>query len=379
MMNCVNAGIPVTSVSDFTDLYSRLVIRAVNRNESVSRIRSVFLWGAPGVGKSQGVRELASIIEKGTGKTVQVTDVRLLLMNPIDLHGIPTSNVDKTATVWLKPKLFDLNPAKDVINILFLDELSAAPQSVQAAAYQLVLDRKIGEFELPDNTIVIGAGNRITDYSVAYRMPKALANRFSHFEIQSDIDSWQSWASEHHIHPLVTGYLGFDSNMLSAEPKEDDIAYPSPRTWEFVSDMLGFLEPDENLEDYFQMISSFIGIAAAQSFISWAKNYSELPNVVDILAGKISWYPDSPDAMYSLASSIATYVSCKNRFGLNQEELESMASYVNGFPSDYSTNLYMDLIGEEGMEEKLRQCPSFKKWVDEYPDALRMISGKKVG
>ena len=379
MMNYANNGIPVTSVSDFVNLYSKIVIRAINENVPISRLRSVFLWGAPGVGKSQGVRELASIIEVNTTKKVKVTDVRLLLMNPIDLHGIPTSNKDKTASIWLKPKIFDMNPSEDIINILFLDELSAAPQSVQAAAYQLVLDRKIGEFELPQNTIVIGAGNRVTDYSVAYRMPKALANRFSHFGVQSDINSWYDWAEKHHIHPLVTGYLTFDTSMLLVEPTEDDIAYPSPRTWEFISEALDLLEPNEHLEDYFSLIASFIGISAAQSFIGWAKNYSSLPSVVEILAGKNSTYPDSPDALYSLTSSISTYVSCKYRFGISQDELENMASYVNGLPADYSANLYMELLDGAGLEEMLRQCPSFNKWAKEYPDILRNISRKKAG
>ena len=374
-----NNGIPVSSVNEFINLYSKIVIKAINGNVPISKLRSVFLWGAPGVGKSQGVKELASIIEARTGRKVAVTDVRLLLMNPIDLHGIPTSNKNKTATVWLKPKIFEMDPSEDVINILFLDELSAAPTSVQAAAYQLVLDRKIGEFELPDNTIVIGAGNRVTDYSVAYRMPKALANRFSHFEVQSDIDSWYSWADEHHINPLVMGYLSFDTNMLLVEPTEDDIAYPSPRTWEFVSDVINLMEPGEAIEDYYSLIASFIGTSTAQAFISWVKNYGDLPRVVDILAGKNNKYPDSPDALFSLSSSIATYVSCKNRFGLSQEELENMAAYVNGLPGDYSANIYQELFNVNGLENKLNDCPSFRSWTKEYAEIFRNIQKKKAG
>ena len=376
MMNSFNCGIPVSSVSEFINLYSKLVIRAINGNMPVSKLRSVFLWGAPGVGKSQGVKELASIIEAKTGKQVQVTDVRLLLMNPIDLHGIPTSNKDKTATVWLKPKIFDINPSDDVINILFLDELSAAPPSVQAAAYQLVLDRKIGEFELPDNTLVIGAGNRITDYSVAYRMPKALANRFSHFEVQSDIDSWYVWANQHHINPLIMGYLSFDTNKLLVEPSEDDIADPSPRTWEFVSDVLSLIAPGEPIEDYYSLIASFIGTYAANAFIGWVKNYSDLPSVVEILEGKYKKYPDSPDALFSLSSSIATYVICKSRFGITSDELENMASYVIGLPGDYSANIYSELLNVEGLESMLNECPSFAIWTKEYPEVYRNIIRK---
>ena len=141
------------------------------------------LWGPPGVGKSQAVRQIAKEIGDRTGKRVNVTDVRLLLFNPIDLRGIPTANADKTLAVWLKPQIFQMDASDDIVNILFLDEISAAPQSVQAAAYQITLDRVVGEHKLPDNCIVIAAGNRMTDKSVAFKMPKALANRLMHIDI----------------------------------------------------------------------------------------------------------------------------------------------------------------------------------------------------
>ena len=136
---------------------------------------SVMLWGPPGVGKSQAVRQLADRIRRETGKQTVVTDVRLLLFNPIDLRGIPTANEDKTLAVWLKPKIFQMDPSPNVVNLLFLDELSAAPQSVQAAAYQITLDRVVGEHKLPENCIVLAAGNLqciIQSLAVARRIHK---------------------------------------------------------------------------------------------------------------------------------------------------------------------------------------------------------------
>ena len=159
---------------------SRAYCALINAGDKIKMMPSVMLWGAPGVGKSQGVKQIAREIEVRTGKKTVVTDVRLLLFNPIDLRGIPTSNEDKTLAVWLKPQIFQMDDSEDVINILFLDEISAAPQSVQAAAYQITLDRVVGEHRLPDNCIVIAAGNRTTDKSVVYKMPKALANRMLH-------------------------------------------------------------------------------------------------------------------------------------------------------------------------------------------------------
>ena len=102
-----------------------------------------------------------------------------------------------------------MDPSDDIVNILFLDEISAAPQSVQAAAYQITLDRVVGEHKLPDNCIIIAAGNRVTDKSVSFKMPKALANRLCHFEIQSDFDSWRDWAVKNGINQKVLGFISF--------------------------------------------------------------------------------------------------------------------------------------------------------------------------
>lgn len=115
----------------------RLAFDELFKQQSLKQMSSVMLWGPPGVGKSQAVRQIAKEIERATGKTVKVTDVRLLLFNPIDLRGIPTSNADKTLAIWLKPQIFQMDSGDDIINILFLDEISAAPQSVQAAAEQI--------------------------------------------------------------------------------------------------------------------------------------------------------------------------------------------------------------------------------------------------
>ncbi|MBR2056459.1 MAG: AAA family ATPase [Clostridia bacterium] len=166
-------NIPKMSVGSATEILATTYVSAIKNSVCPKHIPSVMMWGPPGVGKSQAVRQIAKIIERETNKDVSITDVRLLLFNPIDLRGIPTANADKTLAIWLKPQIFQMDENKDKINILFLDEISAAPQSVQAAAYQITLDRVVGEHKLPDNCIVIAAGNRVTDKSVSFKMPKA--------------------------------------------------------------------------------------------------------------------------------------------------------------------------------------------------------------
>ena len=156
----------------------------------ISQHPSVFLLGQPGVGKSQSVYQIASNLGKKTKKQVHVADLRLILFNPVDMRGIPIADLESETAIWLKPESLNLNDSEDIINILFLDELTSAPQSIQAAAYQIALERRIGEHRIPNNTFIIAAGNRLEDESVTYDMPAALKNRFMHFRIKSDYEDW---------------------------------------------------------------------------------------------------------------------------------------------------------------------------------------------
>lgn len=228
-MENTNINIPAATVDGFIDTLAQVYTAALKAGISLKSIPTPFLWGPPGVGKSEGVRQLAERIEKNTGKRVIVTDVRLLLFSPVDMRGVPVADKNREFTNWLKPKLFAMDESPDCINILFLDELSAAPQSVQAAAYQICLDRTVGEHKLPDNCIVIAAGNRTTDRSVSYKMPKALCNRLMHLLVEPDYDAWKLWALNNGIDSRIVGYLAFDNSRLCAEPESSDIAYPTPR------------------------------------------------------------------------------------------------------------------------------------------------------
>ena len=237
------SNVPSMSVGKLIEVLGDSYCTVINNRLPVKTMPSVMLWGPPGVGKSQAVRQIASKIGNATGKKVNVTDVRLLLFNPIDLRGIPTSNADKTLAVWLRPQIFQMDETPDVVNILFLDEISAAPQSVQAAAYQITLDRTVGEHRLPDNCIVIAAGNRVTDKSVAFKMPKALANRLMHIEVEGSFDAWKQWAVKSGINDKVIGFLSFKSNYLMGfEGNTDDLAFATPRSWEMVSNILNGID-----------------------------------------------------------------------------------------------------------------------------------------
>lgn len=353
-----NTNIPTLTVDDCIEVLSTLYTQAVTTKTPFKNIPSLMLWGAPGVGKSQAIRQIAKRLEASTKKRCDVTDVRLLLFNPIDLRGIPTANVDKTLAVWLKPQIFQMDESSDVINILFLDEISAAPQSVQAAAYQITLDRIIGEHKLPDNCIVIAAGNRVTDKSVAYKMPKALANRLCHFEIESNFVSWQRWAVASGISPKVVGFLSFRQDFLiENENKSDDLAFTTPRSWEMVSNILKIHGDD--VDAAYQLICGLVGRGVAVEFASWCRIFANLPKIEDIFKGRCNTVPKSTDALYALISSMTEYA---REHSDNVKELENSINYAFMMPSDYAFVLVKN-YKVLGLHDKLMNSQSFLKFL----------------
>ena len=367
-MENTNLNIPNISVSELVEQLVLLYTRAVTNNTSFRSIPTPFLWGPAGIGKSNGVEQLAQLLKQRTGKMVIVTDVRLLLFSPVDLRGVPVADAQRRFTDWLKPRIFDMKQEENVINILFLDELSAAPQSVQAAAYQITLDRRIGEHTLPENCIVIAAGNRTTDRSVAYKMPKALCNRLMHYNVQSDFASWKKWAVENGIDSRIIGYLGFDNSMLCTEPESSDLAYPTPRSWSFVSTIIKTINTD-NLTDCHQLISACIGSDAAVAFETWCQVCNYLPSIADIFMGVCKDYPKTQDALYALSASLVEAVRMKGT-RITLDELENTCAYASLFPAESAMSFFKDIHSIESAKLLLMKCKSMQDWLNKNKNRL---------
>ena len=353
-------NIPLLDPSKCIKLLSLMYSNVINSNKSLDTLPSVMLWGPPGIGKSQAIKQVAKEIEKKTNKKVNVTDVRLILFNPVDLRGIPTSSEDKKLAVWLKPKIFQMDESDDVINILFLDEISAAPQSVQAAAYQITLDKKIGEHKLPNNCIVIAAGNRVTDKSVSYQMPKALANRLLHIEIESKYDSWKNWAIKNDIHPYVLGFLDFKQDYLNKfDSKTNELAFATPRTWEMVSNILKNVSDD--IKEIYPLIAGLVGKGVAVEFKTFTRIYKDLPNVEHIFYGTEVFVPRYPDVLYALISSMISYAKEHKD---NMELIENSINYALMLPPDFSIVLLKDYMYlEKDYLKKLMKIPAYTNWL----------------
>jgi hypothetical protein len=360
MSNLNNNDMPTVNINTVIDKLSLVYSKAILNKIPLKKIPSVMLWGPPGVGKSQAIRQIGKEIELSTGKKVNIVDVRLLLFNPIDLRGIPTANADKTLAVWLKPHIFNMDESDKIVNILFLDEISAAPQTVQSAAYQITLDRVIGEHKLPDNCIVIAAGNRVTDKSVAYKMPKALANRLLHFDIEEDFDEWKKWAIRNGINAKVVGFLTFKpTSLMYFDTGSDSLAFPTPRSWEMVSNLLNTISDD--VIEMYDLISGIIGIGAATEFRSWSKLYDNLPKVEDIFKGLNPPCPIKTDELYALISSMVVY-AMKHKDDMKQ--IAASIRYINQFPADFAAVVIKDYLAiEKDYKRKLMKLPEFMDFV----------------
>lgn len=324
-------------INGMVALLSTAYISLIRSGTPFARFPSVMLWGPPGVGKSQGVRQIAARVTEETGKNVVITDVRLLLFNPVDLRGIPTANADKTLAVWLRPKLFQMDESTDTVNILFLDEISAAPPSVQAAAYQITLDRSIGEHKLPDNCIVIAAGNRVTDKSVAYNMPKALANRLCHLDIVSDPKAWHDWAVKRGLHRYVVGYLAFNPvALMKFDHSGTTLAFPTPRSWEMASNILKNISEDFRI--VYPLVAGCIGTETANALREWSRVYYELPSPKELFSGESLLKPRSEELRTALRSALVEYAGQHPE----PEGLDYTIEHACRMPWDYRKSLLHD-------------------------------------
>ena len=353
-------GLPTVSTSEVVNILTKIYVGAIRSGMPLTTIPTPFLWGQPGVGKSAGMYELADNIEKQTGRRTHVIDIRLALFSPVDLRGVPYADKDGLRTVWLKPAIFDMDDTEDVINILFLDELSAAPQSVQVGAYQLTLDRKVGEHHLPENCIVVAAGNRTTDQSVSFKMPKALANRMMHFEICSDFGSWKCWAKENRIDERIIDYLFFVHEDLSVEPETTEVAFPTPRSWTFVSDLLKVTgaEPAELA----QAISGAVGYTAAIDFIEFCKEYRDFPSMEGICCGIEKSYPASNDVLYRLTETLIDTV-CYDE-DLTAGHIRNIFQYVGRFPLDFIRVFVEGLNRNDYVQRRVSRISGYRELLE---------------
>lgn len=308
---------------------------------------ALFLWGSPGVGKSSIVREVAKT------KGLEVLDLRLSLLDPTDLKGIPFLDKDARSAIWAPPSFLPRSGK----GILFLDELNSAPPSVQAAAYQLILDRRVGEYALPDEWAIIAAGNLESDRAFTYKLPSALANRFVHFEMEVDALEWRSWAFKSGVDPRIIAYIDSkNEHLFSFDPASNAKSFATPRSWEAVSKILksGI---DESL--LLGSIAGAVGREIAVSFLSFVLVMESLPDPKAILNGSEKTQCSDASQLFVLISLlVSTYLADPSK-----EALANLLSYSLDLKSEFSLKLVRDL---QNSGVNLEKEELFGKWCDKF-------------
>ena len=321
----------------------------------------VMLHGSPGVGKSDVVRQIAK--QRG----IELIDLRLSQLDPVDLRGVPSVDTKKHITSWNTPSFLPT----DGKGILFLDEINSAAQATQAAAYQLVLDRKLGDYVMPPGWVIIAAGNRSTDRAIVNQMSTALKNRFTHLNYEVNNDDWCDWALRSNIAVEVLGFIRFRPMLLnefeqrndSKEERErvqrlkDAQAFATPRSWEFLSKVVQ-QKPSSAVE--YELYTGIVGEGAAAEFMGYLKYYRDLPNLDALLmnpgAAKV---PEEPATLYALATGLATKAT--------QDNMERVVKYALRLPAEFQVLLMKDAIVRDN---DLTQTKSFNAWAIANADVM---------
>lgn len=309
---------------------------------------AIFLWGGPGIGKSSVVRQAAE--EKG----VDFIDIRALLLDPTDLRGIPIPEDGKAK--WLSPAF--LPTKEDSRGVMLFDELLLSPPTVSNAILQLVLDRKLGEYKLPDGWYIVAASNRETEAIGVYKLSPPLANRFVHIDFggnpfpdADDLQEWVNWAIANDITPEIIAFISKYRPELLYKFDPNRKAFPTPRSYEFSSKIMRNAA-SEDLR--FELIKGCIGEGAAIELRAYMNIWAKLPDLQAILKGE-DIIPDSIDVMYA---TVVGLVSKSNK----QEHYNRLLNYALKLQREFSVYLIKLLFAKN--KEKVVNAQNWKEVAD---------------
>ena len=358
--------------AELETLLRHQLARQLEQPELAKLLPPLMVWGAPGLGKSTILRRVAE--EAG----IEFIDVRLAQREPVDIRGLPVPDKEKNQVRWLVSSDWPRDPESK--GILLFDELTAADRSLQVAAYELILDRRLGDlYSVPDGWYICAAGNRVEDNAVAGTMSSALANRFLHVELQEDVEDWVAWGLTHNIHPAVTGFLRYRPDLLCHQEKENlERGWPSPRSWERVSTMLHFADADERMLQ--TVVYGLIGTGAGVEFLAFKKLSDEFADVLLQMTNpsvKVE-IPEKPDRKFAFCAAVSYYLWRGKTPDEEKHLLDGFYRIEMALSSDFSAMLMVDALhGGNGKYttaycgEHLYSHPDYKAWAKRHGKAMR--------
>lgn len=344
-----------------------------NHKRKVSElVPPVMIWGPPGVGKSSVIRDVAKDLDIG------YIDVRLAQREPIDIRGLPVPTED--GVHWHISAEWPRDP--DSKGIIIFDELTAADRTLQVAAYEFILDRRLGDlYTVPEGWYIVGAGNRASDRAVATTMSSALANRFMHVELEAEVDAWIKWALRHNVHPLVTGFIRFKPDSFFNMDGNLERGWPSPRSWERVSTMLHLVEnqSSKNQRMLDITIEGLVGTGAGIEFNAYRQWSGGIANVLEMMlnSDKKVEIPQRADQKYAICSAMVYHL-------WKGKDKKSHKALLDGFyrisiqlSSDFAAMAMIDaMYGSDpnkidSYSQMLLEHELYPEWQKKHGSALR--------
>ena len=335
--------------------------------DATLRRRATMLWGARGVGKSSVVRQVADHFK------VPLVDLRLTTIEPVDIRGAIYADEVQGKTVWFPPEFL---PTPDQpAGILFLDELTAADQRLQISAYSLILDRRVGNYRLPDGWQVIAAGNASFHGAVSHDMGTALADRMFHFNVQTVIDAFLAHALAAGFAPEVMAYLKVRPDRLDDTPSQlanDHLVGASPRGWEDISNVLksGLSDPAKRV-----FVQGRIGAANAAEFFGVLREIQAAVDVVRLLASRpgdetAALLPTTLEGLYGMLYGLLAACVDEKTVARALEIIEQLPDTRASVPLPVreSQTLAMELLMqkalESGLEAAILDSPAYRRYAE---------------
>ncbi len=313
------------------------------------------LVSSPGIGKSDIIQAIAKEYD------LFVIDLRLSQADPTDMNGFPTMNMDRTRSRYAAPEDFPLEGDTIPLHadgrpykgwLLFLDEFNSAPHAVQAAAYKIVLDRKVGQKNLHKMLAIVAAGNLSTDRAIVNKLSTAMQSRMVHYELEIDHDAWHDWAIENNIDHRIIGFVKFKPGVLfNFKADHSDHTFACPRTWEFLSDQI--VDYNDIPAEDVPLLTGTVGEAAGREFYTYSQIFSRIPTLGEIKASPLgATLPTETSMQYGVSTMLG--------HNANETNIDQLMPYIDRLPVEFNIMCLQFAIKRN---KKLMQVPSIKMWI----------------
>lgn len=358
MSNTNNTAIDMHNVitsDQAMDIIETSVRALIDHPELAHKLPPVMLRGAPGVGKSTIVRSVAEKLGIG------FIDIRLAEMEPVDLRGLPVPDRENKSVEWYVTS--DLPRDPNSKGIILFDELTSADKSLQVAAYELILDRRLGSlYKIPDGWFIVAAGNRTKDKAVATAMSSALANRLMHFEVNADPEDWSNWGVRNNIHPSVTGFINYRPQCLFKMDSQNlEQGWPSPRSWERVSNVIPLYGSNEEILR--KAVYGLVGNAVGVEFMEFHRLNRKFDDVLAVMLNPDAEIviPERADERYAMASAVSYLLWNGKSDADDEKRVDGMYRICMQMPSDFATLIVKNAMLGNSRVSRVQACMKVAK------------------